>query len=305
MSRTVVASILLALLLAAPPRDARADAPESGQPAADSATAPATVGAAAADLLVRPDGSVSVGHGAEGKAAPASESPSAPRPQPRAVFVPKDAPPAARHALVTRSLVLFVHAQGVDYGRPLVERALEDHAAWVHHLEENGLTLLAGAVVDDPRVESAIVLPWPDEAAARRFVASSPGIERGVLVPEIHPWLAEFDRVAAGAAGRDDARVMHALGFLVKGPAWGPGDSPDLRALQDAHLAHLRSLGADGLVLAGPLLDDGWKRGVVVFRGVKLDDARDLEEADPAVRAGRLRLLLMQWSLPAGSFSSD
>jgi uncharacterized protein YciI len=301
MSRTRTA--LLVALLASSSVGLRADAPEPGAPV----PVPIPADDHAAKLVVGPDGSDTVGGGATTAPTPTPAATPAARPVvvANAPPAPLAAPAAPKHALVTRSLVLFVHAQGIDYGRPRVEGYLQEHDAWVHHLEENGLTLLAGPVHGDPRVESAIVLPWPDEAAARRFVSSSPGIAHGVLVAEVHPWLAEFDRVVQGAAARDDVRVPHALGFLVRGPAWTPGTSAELRALQDAHLAHLRSLVDDGLVLAGPLQDDGPKRGVVLFRNVKVEDARALEEADPAVRADRLRLLLMEWSLPAGSFASS
>ena len=43
--------------------------------------------------------------------------------------------------------------------------------------------------------------------------------------------------------------------LLKKGPTWSPDETPEIAALQEAHLANLRRLGEMGkLVLNGPLL---------------------------------------------------
>jgi len=199
----------------------------------------------------------------------------------------------------TRTLVLFLRAEGADFDRPRSRRTLDAHASWLQHLEINDRSLLAGIVEDDPRVHSAVVLPWSDEAGSRRFVTTAPGVLDGLLVPEVHPWLAEFDRVRVGA-GIDDPREPYVLGFLVRGPGFMGGDSPELKALQSRHLAHLEEMAAARqLVLAGPLVDGGKLRGALLFQGVTADDARVLAEGDPAVRAGRFRVRVHEWSLPA------
>jgi uncharacterized protein YciI len=84
-------------------------------------------------------------------------------------------------------------------------------------------------------------------------------------------------------------------------------DAPELdekasAALQDAHLAHLADLHEAGhLVAAGPL-DDEEYRGLSIFR-VDPDEARELCEQDPAVRAGRLAVKIIPWILPAGAMA--
>lgn len=85
-------------------------------------------------------------------------------------------------------------------------------------------------------------------------------------------------------------------------------DAPELTeeaedALQDAHLAHLSALHESGALLAaGPVLGepDRSLRGFAVYRGGDVAEARPLADADPAVRAGRLRCELHPWALPAG-----
>ena len=75
-------------------------------------------------------------------------------------------------------------------------------------------------------------------------------------------------------------------------------------ALQDAHLAYLAGLHADGsLLAAGPLRDGGRHyRGLSLFSAAT-DEARSLAEADPAVRAGAFGVVVLPWVVPAGALS--
>jgi len=74
-------------------------------------------------------------------------------------------------------------------------------------------------------------------------------------------------------------------------------------AIQDAHLAHLARLHADGrLLAAGPVerSPDSALAGVCIFR-TSPDEARALEAEDPAVHAGILRTETYSWSVPRGT----
>jgi uncharacterized protein YciI len=96
---------------------------------------------------------------------------------------------------------------------------------------------------------------------------------------------------------------QHTLVLLVR-----PPDAPELSpeqadALQDAHLAFRADLRDQGYLLGGgPLLDqdDEQLRGISVM-SVDPATARELCEADPAVRAGRLAVRVMTWMVPAGN----
>jgi uncharacterized protein YciI len=86
-------------------------------------------------------------------------------------------------------------------------------------------------------------------------------------------------------------------------------DAPELApeeaaALQDAHLAFLAGLHAAGqLLAAGPLLDrESPLRGLSVLN-VGVAEARALAERDPAVQAGRFRVIALPWLVPAGAMS--
>jgi uncharacterized protein len=81
-----------------------------------------------------------------------------------------------------------------------------------------------------------------------------------------------------------------------------PPDAPDLpeerlNAIQEAHVAHIDSLRAEGKLLAsGPFADqaDESLRGFSVLQ-VGLEEAQQLASQDPAVRAHRLAIDTLTW----------
>jgi uncharacterized protein len=86
-----------------------------------------------------------------------------------------------------------------------------------------------------------------------------------------------------------------------------PPDPPELpeeesAALQERHLAYLRAMRVRGaMATAGPFRDqpDESLRGLCLYR-TSLEEARELAEQDPAVRAGRLAVDVLTWLAPAG-----
>ncbi len=92
------------------------------------------------------------------------------------------------------------------------------------------------------------------------------------------------------------------LVLLVDGPT---PDEPDPATLQDAHLACLASLRDDGLLVgAGPARSTERPdlRGMSLLRA-DAAEARRLAEADPAVTAGRSRIELITWTVPASAIA--
>lgn len=91
------------------------------------------------------------------------------------------------------------------------------------------------------------------------------------------------------------------LALLHKGPTWAPGESPEVLALQEGHMANIRRLADEGkLVLAGPFEDAGDLRGLFVLDAASLEEARALCDSDPAIAAGRLRAEIFAWWAPEG-----
>jgi uncharacterized protein YciI len=73
-------------------------------------------------------------------------------------------------------------------------------------------------------------------------------------------------------------------------------DETEAEHLQQQHLRHLFTLRNNGkLLLNGPVLDDSDLIGIAVYAGEDHDAVRALAEADPSVRAGRLRVDVRPW----------
>lgn len=94
----------------------------------------------------------------------------------------------------------------------------------------------------------------------------------------------------------------HTIVFLVR-PHDAPSFSEDeLDRLQTEHLTYLRDLVRRGaLVVNGPLIEqtDERLRGISIY-GVPLDEALGLANADPMVRAGRLKIDGARWLTASG-----
>ena len=94
---------------------------------------------------------------------------------------------------------------------------------------------------------------------------------------------------------------------LLRLPASAP-DYPDeeLERIQREHLAYHAGLREAGHVVTNGPVDgqpDPSLRGLTFYRTGSLARARELAEADPAVRAGRLTVEIMTWWCPPGTMS--
>lgn len=84
----------------------------------------------------------------------------------------------------------------------------------------------------------------------------------------------------------------------------GPGQDTtagDPVQVQADHLANLQSIMKSGKgVIAGPIGDEGPLRGILVLRVGSIDEARAIAAADPAVKAGLLRIEVHPWMADDG-----
>ena len=102
--------------------------------------------------------------------------------------------------------------------------------------------------------------------------------------------------VAAGEAKPEFE--THQVILLVRGPKWTPEKTPETEKLQAAHLAHLTKMHTDGkLIVAGPFdaQSDETLRGMCIYKVASLDEAVKLASQDPAVLAGRLKIVSLNW----------
>ena len=96
--------------------------------------------------------------------------------------------------------------------------------------------------------------------------------------------------------------TRYSVVFLIE-----PPDAPELPPaaaddVQQRHLAYLTSMRERGaMATAGPFRDrvDESLRGMCLYV-TGLEETRALAEADPAVRAGQLRVEVYSWVTPSG-----
>jgi uncharacterized protein YciI len=105
-----------------------------------------------------------------------------------------------------------------------------------------------------------------------------------------------YDSVKAKKYGADDYGMKkYVMAFLKKGPNRSL-DSIEATNLQKAHLENIFKMADEGkLILAGPFLDKDSIRGIYIFDVSTIDEARQLTETDPAIRAGSLTMELREW----------
>ena len=94
---------------------------------------------------------------------------------------------------------------------------------------------------------------------------------------------------------------------LLRRPVGAP-DYPEeeLERIQREHLAYHAGLREAGHVATNGPVDgqpDPSLRGLAFYRTGSLERSRQLAEADPAVRAGRLAVEIMTWYCPPGTMS--
>ena len=99
-----------------------------------------------------------------------------------------------------------------------------------------------------------------------------------------------------------DRYTISLLMLRTDAPAFSEQEEAEL---QDAHMSHLAQMHQAGqLLAAGPVLGapDRELRGFSILN-VDPERARKLKEEDPAVRAGKYRIEVYAWVLPAGLIS--
>jgi len=72
--------------------------------------------------------------------------------------------------------------------------------------------------------------------------------------------------------------------------------------IQENHLAYMGKLAEEQKIcIAGPFDDDGAIRGITIYSVPTLEDAQQLANNDPAVKAGRLEVEVHPWWAAVGS----
>jgi uncharacterized protein YciI len=178
----------------------------------------------------------------------------------------------------------------------------QEHVAYATSLLESGQAVIAGPIAkelgNDPELAGIYIFRAKSADEAKSWAMADPGVTAGLFVVEMHPWWSE-DVMKKPSMPLKMTTAY--LAFLVRGEKWTPEKTPQTEAIQKAHLENINRLAEmKKLVVAGPFGDNGKLRGIFVFKVGSLEEARLLAETDPAVKAGRLALIIHPWRVPEG-----
>ncbi|MFD2036894.1 YciI family protein [Belliella marina] len=107
----------------------------------------------------------------------------------------------------------------------------------------------------------------------------------------------EYDSALVKKLGADDYGMKrYVMAFLLAGDRVNEYSKEERIEIQKGHMANINKLAEEGkLVLAGPFIDGGDKRGIFIFDVTTKSEAETLTNSDPAVQAGVLKMELVEW----------
>lgn len=185
-----------------------------------------------------------------------------------------------------------------DTVSPEAQPVVAAHREYIRELMTSGRALITGTLSGPSTSQLRgvyIVAGTPEQA--KEIAAADPGVKDGRWAFEILKWMGP-----EGLFQRPNSEEMEKIyfGFLVNGPNRSQ-DAETAKNLQRAHLDYMDGQGKIGkLVLAGPLLDGGVRRGLIAYRVATTEEAMERASGDPMVKAGRLAVELYEWTIPKG-----
>lgn len=105
-----------------------------------------------------------------------------------------------------------------------------------------------------------------------------------------------YDEQLAEEVGADDYGMRQFVLVILKTGKAKITDEKRRKELFAGHFANMGRLAKEGkLVLAGPFMEGGKKRGLFVFDVKTLEDAQKLVETDPTIKAGIFEVDMTKW----------
>ena len=179
-------------------------------------------------------------------------------------------------------------------------QVMGEHKAAVEKLIKEGRLAIAGEVTGEGELREIMVVKTESPEEARQAALSLPAVKAGMLRAEVLSWFAARNYITPPQIPLTPANYV--FGLLVRGPKWTAEVTEETKKLQEGHMANINRLAEAGkLVLAGPFIDGGDRRGVFIFKVDTLEEAQALTDTDPAVKAGRLKIELHRWTVPKGT----
>ena len=174
----------------------------------------------------------------------------------------------------------------------------KQHLAHLEKLAADGFGMAAGPMGDDGDLRGLVVMKTASAQQARELAEMDPAVKAGRLAVEVVAFLSPEGWF--GKPAQPFSMEQLYFGFLTRG-AQTAQDPDSAKRLQKEHIAYMEARHGEGkLVMAGPVLEGGDRRGLVVYRLGSLEEARRIAAGDPMVQAGRLAVELHPWYLARG-----
>lgn len=205
-----------------------------------------------------------------------------------------------QYKMTTFHLCLLVEGPNAKKAQADSGEILANHLGHLKALMGTPKGVIAGPIADQGRLRGVLVLRTASIDEARALASDDPAVKAGLFAVEVHPWFAADEIMKP--VFTPAALETYYFGFLRRGEKWTPEVTDETKKIQAGHMAHLEASGKSGkLVIAGPLSDNGEIRGIVVFKTATIEEARAIASADPAVKAGRLKIELHPWMVSKGA----
>lgn len=184
---------------------------------------------------------------------------------------------------------------------PRTDSIQAGHLANIRAMAASGALIGAGPLAGNHRERGFFIFKDLPMDSVTKLVHADPAIQSQRLMIELHRWLAPRGiGVAYRARARlrpenTDSMITVPVAFLNR-PAVEPKmDSLVTAKAMAGHVGHILDMLKSGQALAaGPMFDDGPLRGLTFF-GTDSATADRLAHDDPAIKAGRMNIEMMQW----------
>ena len=190
-------------------------------------------------------------------------------------------------------------SQTPEFRTPDLAGIRKEHRVYIESLINNEKLALWGEMAGEGDLREIVVVKNETLGEVQQMAQSFPAVKAGMLRADVLPWYAARNLIKP--AQRPVTPASYVFGVLVRGAKWTKEQTEETKKIQEGHMANIARLAETGkLVLAGPFVDGGDRRGVFIFKLDSLSEAQALTDTDPAVIAGRLKIVLYRWSVPKG-----
>ena len=207
----------------------------------------------------------------------------------------QEKPKIDEYKMTTYQAVLVL--MGPDWS-PTDNPGTQGHRAYVAELLRSGRAVIGGSFAGDRKAQAFYILTGT-AADAKATAEADPGVKEGRYVVEVLQWMGPEGWFQKPSDPAQTETIY--FGFLVTGDNTAAIAPEEQKTLMAGHLGHMDEQAKIGkLVMAGPLVKAGTRRGLIGYRVPTMAEAMERASVDPMVKAGRMKPELYEWKVTKG-----